>query len=141
MARLRDASGWTGGADESTMRRFLAGEHHPRQALAPRIAFIAESGGVVAGFVAGHLTRRFGCAGELQWILVAPPLRGTPAAARLLDALARWFIEHDASRICVNVTPENERARRFYARHGATELSEYWMGWADIAVATGVRDL
>src|SRR3569833_3070377 len=82
MARLRDASDWTGGADESTMQRYLAGEHHPQQALAPRVAFIAESGGDVAGFVAGHLTRRFGCTGELQWILVAPLHRGTPAAAR-----------------------------------------------------------
>jgi len=140
MARLRDASGWAGGADESTMRRYLVGEHHPQQALAPRIAFLAESGGVVVGFVAGHLTRRFGCTGEVQWILVAPSHRGTAAAAELLFALARWFVEHDASRICVNVAPENDIARRFYARHGATELSEHWMGWTDIAVATDVSD-
>jgi len=135
MTRLRDASGWTGGADETTMRRYLTGEHHPREALAPRVAFVAEADGVITGFVAGHLTRRFACDGELQWILVAPERRGTPAATRLLRALATWFVAHDAARVCVNVAPENDVARRFYARHGATVLSEHWMVWKDIAIA------
>lgn len=135
MARLRDASGWTGGADETTMRRYLTGEHHPREALAPRVAFVAETDGAITGFAAGHLTRRFACDGELQWILVAPEQRGTPAATRLLRALATWFVEHDAARVCVNVAPENHVARRFYARHGATDLSEHWMVWTDVASA------
>jgi GNAT superfamily N-acetyltransferase len=140
MARLRDASGWTGGADETTMRRYLSGEHHPREALAPRVAFVAEADVVITGFVAGHLTRRFACDGELQWILVAPEERGTPTAGRLLRALATWFVAHDAARVCVNVAPENDAARRFYARHGATDLSEQWMVWTDIASAISSDD-
>lgn len=140
MARLRDASGWTGGADETTMRRYMTGAHHPQLARAPRVAFVAEADGAIAGFVAGHLTRRFGCEGELQWILVAPEHRGTPAATRLLAALATWFVAHDAARVCVNVAQENDVARRFYARHGATELSAHWMVWADIATATRAHD-
>ena len=117
------------------MRRYLTGEHHPREALAPRVAFVAETDGMIVGFVAGHLTRRFARDGELQWILVAPERRGTPAATRLLRALATWFVAHDAARVCVNVAPENDVARRFYARHGATVLSEHWMVWKDIAIA------
>jgi hypothetical protein len=58
MARLREASGWTGGADESTMRRYLAGEHHPQQATAPRAVFLAEALGELVGLIAGHLTTR-----------------------------------------------------------------------------------
>ena len=122
------------------MRRYLTGEHHPREALAPRVAFVAETNGAITGFAAGHLTRRFACDGELQWILVAPEERGTRAARRLLRALATWFVAHDAARVCVNVAPENDAARRFYARHGATDLSEQWMVWTDIASAISSDD-
>jgi GNAT superfamily N-acetyltransferase len=135
MAALRAASGWSGGAGAETMRRYLAGEHHPQQALVPRAAFVAEVKEDVVGYVAGHRTTRFGCAGEVQWLLVAPACRGGPAAAGLLDTLAAWFLERGVGRVCVNVAPENVPARRFYARHGAEALAEYWMVWPDIAVA------
>jgi GNAT superfamily N-acetyltransferase len=132
MARLREEGGWTGGAPEARMRLYLAGEHHPRHALAPRVAFVAEEGGRVIGFIAGHLTTRFGCHGELQWLFVAPERRGGGAAARLLERLAAWLAAHGAARVCVNVEPENTPARRFYARHGAQGLDEHWMVWPDI---------
>ena len=135
MARLRERSGWAGGAGAETMRRYLVGEHHPRQARAPRAAFVGERAGELVGFVAGHLTERFGCDGEVQWLLVAPAARGESAATALLQALAMWFTTKGAARVCVNVAPENARARRFYSRHGAVELSEYWMVWPDIAAA------
>jgi len=132
MAELRDQSGWEGGASQERMRLYLRGEHHPQHARQARTAFVAEAGGQVVGFIAGHLTTRFGCDGELQWLLVAPAARGGPAAARLWDHLRDWFIQQKARRICVNVTPENVRARRFYARMGAEELSLYWMVWPDV---------
>lgn len=140
MARLREASAWSGGASEATMRRYLAGEHHPQQALAPRVAFVAESAGALVGYVAGHLTERFRCAAELQWLLVHPVHRGGDVAARLVRALARWFEVHGAARVCVNVAAENERARRFYRRMGAIDLSQHWMEWRDIAVVAGADE-
>ncbi len=136
MAELRTASGWTGGASAETMRRYLAGEHHPQQALSPRVAFLAEAEGSLIGFIAGHLTKRFGCDGELQWILVAPAWRGSAAASGLFEALAGWFGTQGAARICVNAEAENERARRFYARRGAVDLSTAWMVWEDMGVLT-----
>ena len=135
MARIREAGGWTGGAAEARMAAYFAGEHHPRHALAPRAGFVAEADGRMIGFVAGHLTTRFGCDGELQWLFVAPERRGRGAAELLLDGLAHWFAGQSAARVCVNVEPDNERARRFYARHGARALSDYWMVWPDIAAA------
>lgn len=132
MARLRNESGWTGGAGEDTMRRYLAGEHHPRHALAPRVAFVAEAGRDVVGFAAGHRTTRFGCDGEVQWLLVADSWRGRRVGAALLAALAEWFQELHVARVCVNVAPENAPARRLYARLGAEDLSEYWMVWPQI---------
>lgn len=139
MAELREASGWAGGAGAAVMGRYLAGTHHPQQALAPRAAFVAEDAGGIVGYVAGHRTTRLGCTGELQWLLVAPIRRGGRVAAELLAALAAWFGEQGATRVCVNVAPENLRARRFYARHGAANLSEHWMVWPDISVAVRAR--
>ena len=132
MATLRLASGWSGGGDAERMRRYLAGEHHPQEGLGPRAAFVAEAAGEMIGFIAGHRTTRLGCAGELQWMLVAPSHRGGAAAAGLFLEIASWFVRQNARRVCVNVAPENVRARRFYERHGATVLSDYWMIWTDI---------
>jgi len=49
-----------------------------------------------------------------------------------VNQLAAWFAAQNAKRICVNVAPENTRAVRFYARHGAAQLNEHWMVWEDI---------
>src|SRR5579862_6352271 len=56
--------------------RYLAGELHPREALPSRIAFVCADGERIAGLIAGHLTRRHGCGGELEWISVRPEYRG-----------------------------------------------------------------
>jgi len=87
------------------------------------------------GFIAGHLRRRYGCDGELEWINVVPECRGTGIASGLLRLLAAWFVEQEASRICVDVDPANTAARRFYVRHGAEYLNEHWLVWNDIKVA------
>ncbi len=114
------------------MARYLAGEHNPQQALPPRVAYVAEKEGAIVGYIAGHCTRRFGADGELQWIVVSPEHRGGRVASMLLRHLAAWFSARGATRICVNVEPGNAQARRFYAKHGARELSEYWMEWPRI---------
>ena len=90
----------------------------------PRVIFVAVDDDSLAGFVAGHLTRRHGCAGELQWIDVVPQWRGSGVASELLRQMASWFVELNAGRICVNVDPANARARRFYQRHGFLDLPQ-----------------
>ena len=135
MARLRDKSGWQGGASEERIRQYLDGTHHPQFARAGRAAYLAESSGALAGFIAGHLTTRFAYDAEVQWLLVAPAHRGGSVATPLLEQLTAWFLRQEAPRVCVNVSPDNARARRFYQRHGALELAEHWMIWPDIRSA------
>ena len=135
MALARAAGHWTGGASASVMARYLAGEQHPQQALLPRVAYVAEAGREVVGFVAGQLTRRFGCPGEVQWLFVARAHRRGTIATALLHRLAVWFAERSASRVCVNVAPDNFRARAFYVRQGAGVLNEHWLEWTNIAAA------
>jgi GNAT superfamily N-acetyltransferase len=111
--------------------RYRRGEHSPQQALSKREVFVAIDDGIVVGFVAGHLTRRFDCDGELQWINVAEHKRGEGVGDKLIARVGAWFVEHNARRICVNVASENTNARRLYARCGAKALKEAWMVWED----------
>ena len=83
------------------------------------------------GFVAGHLTQRFDCDGEVQWIDVDEQRRGRGIGHRLLAQLGEWFVLQNARRICVNVEANNVAARRLYEKCGARSLSESWMVWDD----------
>lgn len=132
IARIR-AGDW-GTEDYWTTRisRYLAREIHPRHALMPRVIYVALEGDSLVGFIAGHLTRRYACDGELEWINVVPERRGSEIASRLLRLLAAWFAEHQAFRICVDVDPANVIARRFYTRHGAQNLNDHWLVWNNI---------
>ncbi len=132
MAEIRggdwgDAAFW-----RARIAQYLARESHPQHALEARMAYVCVDGERVVGLIAGHLTRRFGCEGELQWVSVLPEHRGRGVAAELLRRLAKWFLRQRARRICVDVEPKNERARGFYIRQGARDLKPHWMLWDDI---------
>jgi ribosomal protein S18 acetylase RimI-like enzyme len=134
MAKIRSAD-W--GAEEGWRMRitgYMRGEVHPQQALMPRMVFVATEEDVVTGFIAGHLTQRYECDGELQWINVSPGHRRNGIASGLLRMLAAWFIKQKAKRICVDVDPANSTARRFYMRHAAEILNKHWLVWNDINV-------
>ena len=113
---------------------YLSGEHSPKQGLPSRAAFVAKEDDQLVGFVAGHLTRRFGCDGELEWVNVAPDRRGLGIADKLVARMGEWFVEQGARRICVDVAPENHAARKLYARCGAQVLNKHWMVWDDARV-------
>jgi GNAT superfamily N-acetyltransferase len=105
----------------------------------PRAMYVALERDSPLGFIAGHLTRRYACQGELEWMNVIPPSRGCGIASELLRRLAAWFSGQKASRICVDVDPANTIARRFYPRHGAQKLNGHWLVWNDISVVLGER--
>ena len=139
MARLRAALWGTEEYWRSRIAAYLAGEHAPRQGLATRVAFVAEEDRKIVGLIAGHLTRRFGCAGELQWIDVAAERQRAGVASELLRWLAAWFGERGARRVCVDVAPNNAGAREFYRRKGAQDLRPSWMVWPDMPATVGTK--
>jgi ribosomal protein S18 acetylase RimI-like enzyme len=111
---------------------YYHGTHNPQQALAPRTMIMATDNFRVIGFIAGHLTRRYDCDGELQWIDTMPEYRGRGIATHLLRLLANWFNEQGAKRICVNCAPDNLPALNFYKKNGAMALNEYWLVWEEM---------
>ena len=133
--RLMDPSA---GPGDPRVSAYLDGAHHPHQALAPRIAYVAERDRVVVGYIAGHLTRRFDCDGEVQYLHVALPHRRSGIAAGLLRQLAAWFVQQGAFRICVDVNDESPPARPFYSRHGARAFNDHWLVWPDIRTVMGL---
>ena len=117
--------GWT-----NRITGYLEGTIHPQQALKPRIIYVALDGSSIIGFIAGHLTRRLECEGELEWIDVAEGYRRAGIASELVRVLAKWFIRQSVHKICVD--PGNEAARKFYRSNGAENLNQHWMYWDDI---------
>ena len=133
MALIWSREGSEGGASEQRMTGYFNGQHHPKHALLPRVIYVAQQGDALIGYIAGHLTRRYECEGELQWVYVIPECRGGGVGSELLHRLAAWFREQQASRVCVNVVPDNAPALRFYFRWGAEALNQHWLVWNDIA--------
>lgn len=110
---------------------YLKLTHHPQKALQQRVIFVAEDDATIVGFIAGHLTERFNCDGELEWINVIEEYRNKGIGFKLICVLNRWFIKHNAFKICVD--PSNELARKFYKKHSAEDLNKHWMFWRDIS--------
>lgn len=103
---------------------------NPQEALRPRVIYVAVEDTRVVGFAAGHLTRRFNCEGELQWIDTVETHRRRGIASGLIIVLAKWFIRQQAYKICVD--PGNHIARTLYNKNGAVPLNEHWLYWTDI---------
>jgi ribosomal protein S18 acetylase RimI-like enzyme len=141
MAEIRAADWGTEEYWSERILQYLTHKLHPRDALRPRVSFVCVEHQRVVGLIAGHLTRRFGCDGELEWISVRLECRSRGIASELLCRLAQWFVAHHAQRVCVDVEPSNQGARRLYARHGAEDLKSHWMVWNDIrSAAESERD-
>jgi ribosomal protein S18 acetylase RimI-like enzyme len=137
MAAIRAQEWETEAFWKARIERYLRGEHSPQKALSARAAFVAVDNGAALGFVSGHRTSRYGCDGELQWINVAREYRGRGIAGTLLETIAHWFVQQQASRVCVNVAPNNTAACGLYKKYGAEPLNEHWLVWSDIGVIIG----
>jgi len=62
MARCRLTDPAAGMADPR-MAAYFEGQHHPQQALLPRVGYVAWAGAAVDGYIAGHRTHRYDCEG------------------------------------------------------------------------------
>ena len=130
LAEIRAANSATKDYWDDRIRKYSRALVSPQQALEPRIIYLALDSDKVVGFVAGHLTRRLNCDGELQWIDTVQGYRRKGIASDLIRILAKWFIDHRAYKICVD--PGDQIARDLYYKNGATNLNEHWLYWDDI---------
>ena len=97
MARLRALHSGTEESWRGQIGRYMDCEHHPQQALMQRVVYVSVESASVVGLIAGHLTRRYACDGELQWIDVIPQCRGTGIASKLLRRVAEGSLNKERS--------------------------------------------
>lgn len=109
---------------------YYSGNLNPQKALPKRVIYVAAINNNIIAFIAGHLSTRYDCTGELQWIDTLEKYRAKGIATSLFRILGKWFIENKAYKICVD--PGNPVARKFYQKNGATNLNEHWMFWDDL---------
>jgi GNAT superfamily N-acetyltransferase len=121
------------GPADGRMVAYFEGRHHPRQALAPRVGYVAVCNETVIGYIAGHETQRLNCKGEVQYLYVTAEYRRQGVGTELLKQLARWFQLHGAAMVCVNVNTDSPAAAPFYLACGARPLNEHWYVWPDIS--------
>lgn len=139
MARCRLADP-TGEPVDPRMGAYFNRQHHPRQALLPRVGYVALANGEVIGYIAGHQTARHGCEGEVQYLYVAPAYRRRGIATALLLLLAKWFLEQSIRKVCVALAGDSPpEARPFHESLGATPLKRYWYVWEDIGVVSSIE--
>jgi GNAT superfamily N-acetyltransferase len=130
LAKIRAANWETEDFWNYSISSYLNNTRNPQKALKERVLYVALVGSTIVGFIAGHLTTRYDCQGELEWIDVVQQYRRYGIASKLIKILAAWFIEQKAYKVCID--PGNEIAREFYAKNGAKDLNEHWMYWNDI---------
>jgi ribosomal protein S18 acetylase RimI-like enzyme len=130
LAKIRSSNNEEEANWEKRISGYLNLQHHPQQALNERIIYVAEADEKIVGFIAGHLTQRFDCDGELQWINVREEYRNRGIGFGLICVLNKWFILRNAFKICVD--PGNELARKFYKKYGAENLNQHWLFWKDV---------
>ena len=78
------------------MAAYFERQHHPQRALFPRVGYVAVANGEVIGYIAGHLTTRHDCEGEIQYLLSSTG----PAAAwscNCITAVACAFVSETRS--------------------------------------------
>jgi hypothetical protein len=68
LAKLRAVNSGTEESWTIRITGYLNGTVNPQKALPPRIIYVASDKNRIIGFIAGHLTRRYECDGELEWI-------------------------------------------------------------------------
>jgi len=74
---------------------------------------------------------------ELHRLYVDESVKGAGVAATLMDDVIAWAKQQGASALYLSVWENNERAQRFYRRHGFQDFSE----WEFMVGETADRDL
>lgn len=121
LAALRDAPD-AFGLTLATAAAWTEAEWRDRAACRHAEYVLAFDGAQAVGMAGGHA----GAGGEYELIgmWVSPSHRGTPAAARLVDAIKRSASVAGHQRVTLAVAPANTRAAALYRRQGFTWLPE-----------------
>jgi ribosomal protein S18 acetylase RimI-like enzyme len=105
----------------------------PQTSKPERIILKAVNGkGEIVGYLAGHLTTRYGLDAEIQSVYVLKQAQRQHIGAELLTEFVTWLVSKHARSLCVGFKPEN-RYKAFYLKYGGQYLNEHWIYWQSTA--------
>ncbi len=86
------------------------------------VMYVLEEGGHLCGFICGALMTTLveSSVGYIKNVYVAPHLRGSGQAERLMQACEQWLSDQGVSKIMLDASVINERAVGFYRKIGYT---------------------
>jgi GNAT superfamily N-acetyltransferase len=99
-----------------------------QQSLGDGYAILAEHRGQLIGFAGYHHTRRWGCDAELESIYIRLSHQGRGVGTFLLREIIKRLRQDGSRSMCVGYSPSNPY-KRFYIKHGATEINPHWAVW------------
>jgi GNAT superfamily N-acetyltransferase len=102
-----------------------------QKALGDSCMVLAERGGRLVGFAAYHHTRRWHCDAELESMYVSPDCQHQGIGTELLRVIIERLRAEGSSSMCVGYNPRNPY-KRFYWKHGATEINPHWAAWRSL---------
>jgi GNAT superfamily N-acetyltransferase len=101
-------------------------KEHPQTSKEPRVIYAAIAGGEMVGYIAGHLTERFGMDGELESIYILYEHQRRGLGTRLVIELAKWFQTWNVTKVCVDAVPQSQG---FYLKLEARPFRGPWLVW------------
>lgn len=111
---------------------YLSGTSSPQAARSERVAFKACLDDKMLGFIAGHLTTRYGKDAEIEsFHTVADDQNG--AWGKLLLQFIEWATQHGARSLCIGIGPAQQDYKEFFLRYGACYLNPHWIYWDNMA--------
>ena len=111
---------------------YFAGQS-PATSKPERIVFKVIDDGRIVGFIAGHLTTRFGKDAEIQNFYILKDHQRKGIGYALLIKLVEWLTANKADSLCVGIAEHNPY-QGFYLKYGGQYLNEHWIFWDDIKV-------
>jgi len=118
---------------------YISREASPQAALAERVVYKACIDDKMIGYIAGHLTTRYGKEAEIQSFFVLKGSQRAGVGGKLLLQLIAWARSHKAKSLCVGIAPKN-RFKTFYLKYGGGYINPHWIYWDDMdALAERIR--
>lgn len=85
----------------------------------------------MVGFIAGHLTTRYGKEVEIQSFFVLPENQRTGLGGKLLLQFIGWASRHNVKSLCVGIAAKN-KYKAFYLKYGGRYINPHWIYWDDM---------
>ena len=103
----------------------------PQTSKPERLVLKAVVQNKLVGYIAGHLTSRYGMDAEIQSFYILRPYQRQGLGKNLLRSFAQWLVTKKAKSLCVGISPAN-KYKAFYFKNGGQYLNEHWIYWTDL---------